>query len=71
MTASKTYATNRELGLNSNGVRVPYQHRGAIQPMAEGSALMSSTTRGLFKPEGGKRPGGSTAMSLVTSVALT
>ena len=37
MTASKTYATNRELGLNSNGVRVPYQHRGAIQPMAEGS----------------------------------
>ena len=37
MTASKTYASNRELGLNSNGVRVPYQHRGAIQPMAEGS----------------------------------
>ena len=37
MSASKTYATNRELGLNSNGVRVPFQHRGAIPPMAEGS----------------------------------
>ena len=71
MTASKTYATNRELGLNSNGVRVPYQHRGAIQPMAEGSDSYVVNDAGTIKPEGGKRPGGSTAMSLVTSVALT
>lgn len=37
MTASKTYASNREQGLNANGVKVPFQHRGTIQPMAKGS----------------------------------
>lgn len=35
--ASKTYASHQELGLNHNGVRTPYQSKGAISPSAPGS----------------------------------
>ena len=51
MSASKTYASNRELGLNSNGVRVPFQHRGAIPPMAEGSDSHVVNDGGILKPK--------------------
>ena len=51
MSASKTYATYSELGLNSNGVRVPFQHRGAIPPMAEGSDSHVVNDGGILKPK--------------------
>ena len=37
MTASKTYASNRELGLNVNGVHPQLQHKGSIPASAPGS----------------------------------
>jgi len=49
--SGKTYASNRELGLNSNGVRVPFQHRGAIPPMAEGSDSHVVNDGGILKPK--------------------
>ena len=37
MTASKTYASNRELGLNTNGVVEQYRNKGSIPASAPGS----------------------------------
>ena len=45
--------------------------RGAIQPMAEGSDSYVVNDAGTIQARRGQRPGRSTAMSLVTSVALT
>jgi len=47
---SKTYASNKELGLNLNGVRVPHQHKGAIPPSAPKSHHHIANDGGWIRP---------------------
>lgn len=48
--SSKTYATNKELGLNVNGVHVPHQNKGAIKPSAPGSQHFIANDGGYIRP---------------------
>ena len=54
MTVSKTYVSNRELGLNVNGVKVPFQHRGAIVPMEQDSDSHVVNDGGHIRPKKGQ-----------------
>ena len=47
---SKTYVSNKELGLNLNGVRVPHQHKGAIRASAPGSPNFVANDGGHIRP---------------------
>ena len=50
MTASKTYATNRELGLNANGVAEQYRNKGSISASAPGSPHHIVNDGGSIRP---------------------
>ena len=50
MTASKTYATNRELGLNANGVAEQYRNKGSIPASAPGSPHHIVNDGGSIRP---------------------
>ena len=50
MTASKTYASNRELGLNVNGVVEQYRNKGSITASAPGSPHHIVNDGGSIRP---------------------
>nr|WP_115093677.1 hypothetical protein [Synechococcus sp. UW106] len=50
MSIRKTYATNKQLGLNVNGIQVPYQHKGAIPPSAPKSPHHIANDGGWMRP---------------------
>ena len=50
MSASKTYATNRELGLKANGVVEQYRNKGSIPASANGSPHHIVNDGGSIRP---------------------